>query len=177
VLLLVAAVPAVALGQGGSRHTSSSHLPRQGEWRGKTQQGLRMIFDVLNTRKGYMVQAVDVEVDAQCGNFGIGFFVGGVERPLRADGTFRMKFYDPFFGSFEFEGSLDRTTGAGTASMAVALLNKDGTAKACSSGNVGWKAAAPPAGQADGAAAMHDAYIVHITQASSGQITWSTTRG
>jgi hypothetical protein len=173
VLVLVAAVPAVALGQGGGRHTSEKSTPHQGEWRGKTKQGTRLVFDVLNTRKGYMVQAADVEIDAQCGNFGVGFFVGGVERPLNPDGTFRMKFFDPFFGSFEFVGKLGATSGSGTASVAAPLMKKDGTAYACSSGDVGWKASAPPAGQADGAATMHVAYRVRITQSASGQIVWS----
>jgi len=174
ILLLVAAVPAVALGQGGSRQTSSkTKLPRQGEWRGKTQQGYRAVFDVVNTRDGYVVQMVDLEVDAQCGHVGIGVGVAGLRLKLQADNSFRKRFFDPFFGAFEISGTLGRTSGAGSTSVTFPLLNKNGTAKACSSGDVGWKAAAPPAGLVDGAATMHVAYRVHITQSPSGRIVWS----
>ena len=174
IVLLVAAVPAVALGQGGStRAASKTKLPRQGEWRGKTQQGYRAIFDVVNTRDGYVVQIVDLEVDAQCGQVGIGFFVGGLRLKLGADNSFHRKFFDPFFGSFELTGKVTRTTGSGTAAAAIPLMNRNGTATVCSTGSVGWKAAAPPARQADGAATMHVAYQVRITQSPTGRIVWS----
>ena len=173
VVLLIAAVPAVALGQGGSHQASKTKLPQQGEWRGKTQQGNRAIFDVVNSRDGYVVQFVDFEVDANCGRVGVGFFIGGLRLNLQPDNSFHRRFFDPFFGSFEISGTLARTTGSGTSSMSVPLLNKNGTAKVCTSGDVGWKAAAPPAGKADGTATAHVAYRVHITQSSTGRIVWS----
>jgi hypothetical protein len=178
VLLLVAAVPAVALGQGGSRHASSkTKPPRQGEWRGKSIHGDRIIFDVLNTQKGMVVQAYDVEVFADCGDYAIGFGVGGVRRKLGPDGTFRVHFYDPFFGSFNWKGTVKGSDAAGFISAAAPILNRDGSTQVCQSGDVAWKATAPPAGQADAGATRHVAYTVHITQSPSGHVTWSTTRG
>ena len=85
-----------------------------------------------------------------------------------------MRFYDPFFGSFDFQGTLKGTSVSGTASMAVPLLNKDGSAQSCSSGDVGWKAAAPPAGAPQGGGAMHVTRTIHVTQSASGRVVWST---
>jgi hypothetical protein len=171
VVLVVAAVPAVALGQGG-RHSSKGN-PVQGEYRGKTQQGYRAVFDVVNTRKGYIVQIVEMEIDATCGNETVGFFIGGLPLPIQSDGTVHRKFFDPFFGSFEIQGKVLKDSASGTASIAVPILNKDGTAKACASGDVGWKGGAPPAGGAAGTTTSHAAYRVHVTQSSTGRIVWS----
>ncbi len=66
-----------------------------------------------------------------------------------------------------------KDSGSGIASMTVPLLNRSGTAQACSSGDVGWKAGAPPAGGADGTATPHAAYRVHVTQSASGRLVWS----
>src|SRR2546430_520385 len=96
VVLLVAAVPAVALGQGRTHASASpngTQPPRQGEWRGGTSQGARLIFDVLNTRKGLMMQAVYVELDATCGDDSIGFIVSGFQRPIKPSGNFTLHLY------------------------------------------------------------------------------------
>jgi hypothetical protein len=182
-LLLVAAVPAVAFGQGstnvpaGAKASSSQKPPRQGEWRGGTSQGNRLIFDVLNTRKGLMVQAMYVEADAQCGDFGIGFIISGFHRLVQSNGRFRIHLYDPFFGTFDFNGKLLRSRGGGLLGMSIPLLNKDGSAQVCSSGDIAWKAAPPPAGQAASGTSPRVKYLVRVTQSKSGHVSWTVDKG
>ena len=179
VVLLVAAVPAVALGQ-GSTHASASpsgtRTPRQGEWRGGTSQGADLIFDVLNTRKGLMMQAIYVEIDATCGDNTIGFVVSGFKRPIDTNGHFRLRLYDPFFGSFEFKGKLLTGRGGGFGALAVPMLNQDGTAQACS-GTMAWKAQPPIGSQATGRPARHVSYLVHVTQSRTGHVSWTVDKG
>ena len=91
VVLLVAAVPAVALGQGRHAHV---HEPARhphaaaGRVARRHVAGRRLIFDVLNTRKGLMMQAIDVEIDATCGDNSVGFFVSGFKRAIKPNGNF-----------------------------------------------------------------------------------------
>src|SRR5262245_25407593 len=179
VVLLVAAVPAVALGQGGAHSSKAQHgihTPRQGEWRGGTSQGARLIFDVLNTRKGLMMQAVYVEIDATCGDDRIGFVVSGFKRSIKPNGNFQLHLYDPFFGAFDFHGKLFTARGGGFGSVTVPTLNEDGTAGACS-GEMAWKAA-PPAGRHASSAAAHRVdYLVHVTQSRTGHVSWTVDKG
>ncbi len=179
VVLLVAAVPAVALGQGRT-HTSASqhgtHTPRQGEWRGGTSQGARLIFDVLNTRRGLMMQAIDVEIDATCGDNSVGFFVSGFKRPIKPNGNFKLHLYDPFFGIFDFHGKLFAGRGGGFGALTIPTLNVDGTAEACS-GTMAWKAQPPVGSQAGTRATHHVDYLVHVTQTKSGHVSWTVDKG
>jgi hypothetical protein len=182
VVLLVAAVPAVALGQGRLHRSTvqhGSHTPRQGEWRGGTSQGARVIFDVLNTRKGLMWQGMYVELDATCGDNSIGFVVSGFKRPIKPNGNFQLNLYDPFFGSFDFHGKLFATHGGGFGTVTIPSLNKDGTTTACSSGTVAWKAQAPASSAQSGssAATRHLNYLVHVTQSKSGHVSWTVDKG
>jgi hypothetical protein len=180
VVLLVAAVPAVALGQGRSRTSAGqhgSHTPRQGEWRGGTSQGDRLIFDVLNTRKGLMMQAVYVELDATCGDSTIGFIVSGFKRPIKPNGNFKLHLYDPFFGIFDFHGKLFTGHGGGFGSVRVPTMNQDGSLQACDSGTVAWKAQAPVNAQAAAGATRRVDYLVHVTQSKSGHVSWTVDKG
>jgi hypothetical protein len=179
VVLLVAAVPAVALGQGRARSSKPQHgihTPRQGEWRGGTSQGARLIFDVLNTRRGMMMQAVYVEIDATCGDNTIGFVVSGFKRPIKPNGNFHLRLYDPFFGSFDFHGKLFTARGGGFGEVTVPTLNLDGTAEACS-GTMAWKAQPPKGAQGSSAGARHVDYLVHVTQSRTGHVSWTVDRG
>jgi hypothetical protein len=179
-VLVVAAVPAAALGQGrtdSSAGPNGSHPPRQGEWRGGTSQGARLVFDVLNTRKGLMMQAIDVEADATCGDSTIGFIVSGFQRPIEDNGNFALRLYDPLFGSFDFHGKLFAGRGGGFMSVAVPTLNPDGTAQACSSGTVAWKAQPPVGARAAARTARHLDYLVRVTQSKSGHVSWTVDRG
>ena len=180
VVLLVGAAPAVALGQGRT-HTSESghgtHTPRQGEWRGGTSQGPRVIFDVLNTRKGLMWQAVYVELDATCGDNSIGFVVSGFKRSIKPNGNFSLHLYDPFFGIFDFHGKLLTGRGGGFGYVKVPTMNADGSTQACDSGTVAWKAQAPVSGKAATGATRHVDYLVHVTQTTSGHVSWTVDKG
>jgi hypothetical protein len=151
---------------------------QQGEWRGKSAQGLRLIFDVLLTRRGMVVQPVDIEAIATCGATGdqIEFGFGGGQLRLHDDGTFKMNFSDPFFGQFRFNGTLGDTTGSGTVEASLAALTKGLGTQLCTSGAVPWKASAP--GQGAGAAeGGHPDYMIHFGRDRSGHVTWSITKG
>ena len=179
VVLLIAAVPAVALGQGRAHPAKTQHglhTPRQGEWRGGTSQGARLIFDVLNTRKGLMMQAVYVEIDATCGDNSIGFVVSGFKRTIKPNGNFQLHLYDPFFGAFDFHGKLFTGRGGGFGNVTVPTLNMDGTAVACS-GDMAWKAQAPAGAQGSGSVAHHVDYLVHVTQSRTGHVSWTVDKG
>jgi hypothetical protein len=179
VVLLIAAVPAVALGQGRanpSKTQHGTHTPRQGEWRGGTSQGARLIFDVLNTRKGLMMQAIYVEADATCGDNTIGFIVSGFKRPIKPNGNFSLHLYDPFFGTFDFHGKLFTGRGGGFGGVTVPTLNMDGTAEACS-GTMAWKAQPPVGSRTAAGQARHVDYLVHVTQSRTGHVSWTVDKG
>jgi len=173
-------VPAVALAQGRAHPSKAQHglhTPRQGEWRGGTSQGARVVFDVLNTRKGLMWQAMYVELDATCGDNTIGFVVSGFKRTIKPNGNFSLNLYDPFFGSFDFRGKLLTGRGGGFGSLSIPTLNQDGTAETCSSGTVAWKAQAPAAAQGSSGSARHLNYVVRVTQSKSGHVSWTVDKG
>jgi hypothetical protein len=180
VLLLVAAVPAVALGQGRAHPAKvqhGNHTPRQGEWRGGTSQGADVVFDVLNTRKGLMWQGMYIELDATCGDNTIGFVISGFQSPIQPNGNFKLHLYDPFFGIFDFHGKLFTGRGGGFGSLSVPTMNEDGTTVACSSGTVAWKAQAPAAKQGTTTAARHLSYVVHVTRSKTGHVSWTVDKG
>jgi len=108
VLLLVAGTPAVAMAVSARhqatavRHASSAAKPpHQGQWRGKSAQGTREIFNVLRTKKGLTIQPWDLEFVATCSTSGaqIGLGFGGGSQVLGKDGSFSFHLFDPFFGS------------------------------------------------------------------------------
>jgi len=184
VVLMVAGTPAIALAVSArhqapsARHPSSSAKPpHQGQWRGKSSQGTREIFNVLRTRKGLTIQPWDLEFVATCSvtgdQIGIGF--GGGEQVLGKDGSFSFHFFDPFFGSFDFQGQLGRTTGTGTGSIAMPALLKKGGAQDCTSGSVTWKASSP--GGSSSSSAVKVSYHIQITRSPSGQLSWTVTKG
>ena len=184
VVLMVAGTPAIALAVSArhqapsARHPSSSAKPpHQGQWRGKSSQGTREIFNVLRTRKGLTIQPWDLEFVATCSvtgdQIGIGF--GGSEQVLGKDGSFSFHFFDPFFGSFDFQGQLGRTTGTGTGSIAMPALLKKGGAQDCTSGSVTWKASSP--GGSSSSSAVKVSYHIQITRSPSGQLSWMVTKG
>jgi hypothetical protein len=180
VVLLFAAVPAVALGQGRAHPAKVQHghnTPRQGEWRGGTSQGARLIFDVLNTRKGLMWQGMYVELDATCGDNTIGFVISGFKRPIKPNGNFQLHLYDPFFGTFDFHGKLFAGRGGGFGALSIPTMNKDGSVSACQSDTVAWKAQAPASAQGTSATARHLSYVVRVTQSKSGHVSWTVDKG
>jgi hypothetical protein len=171
-LALIASTPALGAG------TTVKPGAQQGEWRGKTEQGTRVIFDVLQTRRGLVVQPQDVEVFATCDVSGdqleLGF--GGGQLRLHQDGTFKIRFYDPFFGDLRFAGTLGDTEGTGTASFALAGLLRNGGLQLCASGDVSWKAHAPTFGSSPAGAGRPD-YRIHVSQDRLGHLTWTVTQG
>ena len=85
-----------------------------------------------------------------------------------------MRFFDPLFGSFDFRGQLGRTTGTGTAEIALPALIKNDDAQACSSGPVSWKASSPGGASVS---APKVAYHIQITESKSGHVTWTVSKG
>jgi hypothetical protein len=183
VALLVAGTPAVAMAVSARHQASVRHLssptqpPHQGEWRGKSSQGTREIFNVLRTKKGLTFQPVDLEFLATCPATGeqVGLGLGGFSKPIAKDGSFSLALFDPFFGSFNFQGQLGRTSATGTGSIALPALLKKGGAQDCTSGSISWTASSP--GGSSSAAAVKVAYHIQITQSPSGQISWTVTKG
>jgi len=184
VALLVAGTPAVAMAVSARHHTVSARPatqaqpPHQGRWAGRSEQGLRQVFNVLRTNKGLTVQPWNIEVMATCSVTGdqiqLGF--GGPAKPVAKDGSFRIRFYDPFFGTFDFEGQLGHTSGTGTAEAALPGLLKNGDSQSCSSGPVAWTATSPGGASAP-SATPKVAYHIQITQSKSGHVSWTVTKG
>ncbi|HXY71615.1 MAG TPA: hypothetical protein VEM41_03660 [Actinomycetota bacterium] len=184
VVLMVAATPAAAFAVSArhqaraARHLSTSpKSPHQGQWRGRSSQGTREVFNVLRTRKGLTIQPWDLEFVATCSSSGaqVGLGFGGGSQVLGKDGSFSFHFFDPFFGSFDFQGQLGQTTGTGTGSISLPALVKKGGTELCSSGSVSWKASSP--GASSSPSAVDVAYHIQLTQAPSGKVSWTVTKG
>ena len=124
-----------------------------------------------------MMQTIDVEMDATCGDNSIGFIVSGFKRPIKPNGNFSLHLYDPFFGTFDFDGKLFTGRGGGFGSVSVPTLDRDGTAEACSSGPVAWKAQPPFGGGAAAGSSRHVDYLVRVTQSKSGHVSWTVDKG
>jgi hypothetical protein len=177
-VLSLALIASPALGAGP--RVTASGTPRQGEWRGRTDQRSRLIFDVVETRRGRVVQPVDVEVLATCQETGdqidVGF--GGGQKVLQPDGSFRFRFSDPFFGSFTFSGILGKSDGSGTVSFSLAALIGLKKTQLCTSGDVGWSASAPGTTSTSTSPAHREPdYMVRFSQDRSGHLTWTVTKG
>ena len=184
VVLMVAGTPAIAMAVSArhqaapARHVSTAAKPpHQGQWRGKSSQGTREIFNVLRTKKGLTIQPWDLEFVATCSTSGtqVGLAFGGGEQVLGKDGSFSFHFFDPFFGSFSFAGQLGRTSGTGTGEVALPALLKKGGSQDCTSGSVTWKASSP--GGSASSSAVKISYHIQITQSPSGQVSWTVTKG
>ena len=172
VVLLVAAVPAVALGQGGRHQMSSkSKPPRQGEYRGRTTQGYRVIFDVREHALG---------LHRPGGRHGGRRDVRQRHHRLlhRGPPSSRCRKTAPCTRSSSIRssgrsrstGTVIKDSGSGIASMAVPLLNKErDRAGLLERGRrAGKPARRLPAGP-HGTATTHAAYRVHVTQSASGR--------
>jgi hypothetical protein len=123
------------------------------------------------------MQPIDLEFVGTCAVTGeqVGLGLGGYTKPIAKDGTFSLHLFDPFFGSFDFQGQLGRTTGSGTGSIALPALLKKGGSQDCSSGTVSWTASSP--GGSSSAAAVQVAYHIQITRSASGTLSWTVTKG
>jgi len=180
VALLVVGTPAVATAVSARSGAVSANTPNQGEWRGRSEQGTRLIFDVLNTRRGLRMQPVFLEGIATCQGSGIQIDVvfGGGSKPIAKNGSFGFRFFDPFFGSFDMQGKLGPTTGTGTMRFDLPSLTRNLGLQLCTSGDISWRASAPPSAMAPAVTPrVSVAYHVHLTVSRTGQISWTVTKG
>ncbi len=178
-VVVMAAVLGLAAGGAAVAAPFGSDI-RQGEWTGKTSQGRKLIFDVLQTdKKGLVVQPTELVFDMTCSSTGTQFTAGfifiGFQAKVGTDGSFRFHFYDELFGVLSFGGTLGRTKGSGTELAAVPGMTRDLGSETCSSGSVTWQANAPTGSPASADSSL--TYRITLTRDVSGHINESITRG
>ncbi len=178
-IVVMAAVLGLATGGVALAGPSGSQI-HQGVWTGKTSQGRKLSFDVLqDPKKGLIVQPTELVFDMVCSSTGTEFRAGfgfiGFSAKVGTDGSFRFHFYDELFGVLSFGGTLERTTGSGTELAALPGITKDLGSETCSSGTVTWHAKAPTGMPAS--ADSNLTYRVTLTRDQSGHVTESITKG
>jgi len=155
-----------------------SSIP-QGIWTGKTSQGLKLSFAVLQSKHGLVMEPSELDANLVCSGTGseIGLGIGfiGFYVKIHSDGTFRFHQYDEFFGVVDFRGTLGDTSGSGSELSAMPGLTKDLGAEICTSGAVTWQAH-PPKGGAPAGTRTRFQYRVVFTKDRQGHVSETITR-
>jgi hypothetical protein len=177
-IVLLAAVLGLAMGGAAFASPFGSQID-QGIWSGRTSQGLKIHFNVLQSNKGLVVQPTELDFNLVCSatgtEIGAGFFFFGFNIRVDDGGNFGFHLYDELFGTVSFAGTLGDTTGTGTSLVAIPGITKDLGAETCSSGNLTWHASAPGTGTASTTTAF--AYRITLTRDKTGHVTESIAQG
>src|SRR6266536_5868540 len=99
ILRVVAMAALLGLATGGAAAAAPSRSQvAQGVWTGRNSQGLKLKFDVLETKRGLVVQPTELDFILTCSATGTqieaGFGFIGFDTRLHDDGTFSFHLYD-----------------------------------------------------------------------------------